>query len=131
MRQICSYLWIGKRRAQVRCNHLSLSSPPRTEYPAFAVYDTGVKQPRLTIPPASRREHQTVLFDLLRLTLLVDRDIGEIAVGDQDRLCLLAARYPGFEMDGDRGAADTNELAIDGDEVADIDRFSEVHRVDR
>ena len=69
--------------------------------------------------------------DRLRMAVLVDRDVGEIAVGHEDRLHLPAAQHPGFEMHGDRGAADANEVGVDRDEIADIDGLAKIHRLDR
>jgi hypothetical protein len=55
----------------------------------------------------------------LRLSLIVDRDVGKIAVGHQDRMCFLAAQNPGFDVDRDRGFSDPNQIGVDGNHVAD------------
>jgi hypothetical protein len=46
----------------------------------------------------SCRDRRAVALDLLGMALIVDRDVGEIAIGHQDRLHLLAARYPGLKV---------------------------------
>jgi hypothetical protein len=69
--------------------------------------------------------------DRLRAALLVDRDVGKIAVGHQDRLPVLTAQRPGLEMDRDRGPADPNQIGMHRDEVADIDGLAKIHRIDR
>src|SRR5258708_1379902 len=53
------------------------------------------------------------------MSLIVDRDVGKIAVGHQDRLHFLAAQYPGLEVDRDRGLADPRQVGVDGNHVAD------------
>src|SRR4051794_20267064 len=78
-----------------------------------------------------RRDRRSVSLDRLRMAVLVDRDIGEIAVGHEDRLQLASPQRPGFEMDGERGATDAYEVGVDRDEVADIDGLAKIHRVDR
>src|SRR5690348_13428224 len=65
------------------------------------------------------------------MALLVDRDVGEIAIGNEDRLCLLPPDHPGFEMHGDRRTTHAHQTAVHGYEVADIDGLAKIHRVDR
>jgi len=64
------------------------------------------------------------------MSLIIDRDIGEIAVGHQDRLHLLAAQHPGLEMDRDRRLADLDKIGMHGNEIADKHGFAEIHRID-
>src|SRR3984893_8005410 len=49
------------------------------------------------------RDRRIVLLDRLRMALVVDRDVSEIAVGHQNGIRLLAPQHPGFEVDGERG----------------------------
>src|ERR1700722_10291536 len=74
---------------------------------------------------------RNVLLDRLRMAGIVDRDIGEIAVGHQDRMHLLAAHDPGLDADGDRGLADPHQTGVHGNQIADEHGFSKVHRLDR
>src|ERR1700742_3689964 len=66
-----------------------------------------------------------------RAAFIVDRDIGEIAVGNEDRLHFLAPKHPGFEMHGDRGPADPHQIGVDRNQIADEHGFAEIHRLDR
>src|SRR5882724_12479723 len=79
---------------------------------------------RVTTTPrgAASRRNRAVGADCLRMAVVVDRNVRKVAVGDEDRLLFLAAQHPGFEMDGDRGAADLHNVGMHGDEIADIDR---------
>src|ERR1700688_4395057 len=71
---------------------------------------------RIAVPPSgndrnpSCRNRRLGLLDWLRMSGIVDRDVGKIAVGDQDRTRLLAAQYPSLEMDGDRGPAGPHQI---------------------
>src|SRR3977135_3884047 len=77
----------------------------------------------------SRRNRRLVVLDGLRLAVVVDRDIGKIAVGDQDRMRFLATQHPGFEMHGDRGLAGPDQIGMNRNDVADIHRFAKIYRV--
>src|SRR5688572_26701253 len=61
-----------------------------------------------------------------RLAVLVDRDVGELALCHQN-LGAVAARGPGLDPDGDRGAPDPLDLAVAGEQIADEDRQLEGH----
>ena len=80
----------------------------------------------------SGRDRCAIPLDLLRVALFVDRDVGEVAVGDQDRtssaLSLRRSTQAG-EVNRDRGSPD--HIGVHRDEVADIDRFPKIHRGDR
>ena len=70
-------------------------------------------------------------LDRLWVAVVVNRDIGEIAVGHQDRLRFPAAQHPGLEMHRHRGLADPDKIGMHGNEIADIDGLAEIHRLDR
>src|SRR5579883_1574975 len=68
-----------------------------------------------------------------RPSLLVERDVSEVALGDEDAAAprLVAADRPGLDAHGDRGPPDADEVGVDAHHVADIDRLLEGHGVDR
>src|SRR6476646_766306 len=79
----------------------------------------------------SRRNRRLIALDDLRMTLIVDRDVGKIAVGHQDRICFLATQHPGLEVDGDRGPTDPNQIGVNRDHVTDEYRLAKTHGFDR
>ena len=80
-------------------------------------------------PPISA--YGLVPHDNLRMSVIVDRDVGKIAVGYQDRIHFIAAQHPGLEVDGDRGPADPHQIGVHRNQIADKDGFAEIHGFDR
>jgi len=72
-----------------------------------------------------------ISLDMLWMALIVDRNVGKITVGHQDRLHLPAPQHPGLEVDRDRCPADPHQVGMHGNQIADEHRFSEIHGFDR
>ena len=66
-------------------------------------------------------------LDLARTMLVVERHIGERALGHQDPLGLVLAVHPRLDMHRDRSGADANKLGVKTHHVADLDRLAERH----
>ncbi len=63
------------------------------------------------------RDGRAILPDRLRMAGIVDRNIGKIAVGHQDRMHFLAAQHPGLEVDGHRGPADPHQIGVHRNQI--------------
>ena len=69
--------------------------------------------------------------DRARTIVRVERDEGEHAFGDLDLCRAEVAMRDDFDPDAHRRAADTLDLALDRNQVAQMDRRDELHRLDR
>src|ERR1700722_5705569 len=114
-------------------HHRACPGDPRLTYFPRAKQKTWMAGTSPAMPAMTKtlgRNRRATLLDDLRMSLIVDRDIGEIAVGHQDRMHLLAAQHPGLEMDRNRSLADPDQIGVHGNQIADENRLAEIHRVD-
>jgi hypothetical protein len=58
------------------------------------------------------------------MSLIIDGDVGEVAVGHQDRMHFLAAHHPGLKVNGDRGLADPDQGGMNRNQVVRLSVFS-------
>ena len=106
---------------------------------------TAEEEPRRAAPPHPRRRARrrrrrdragrlSRLFSAIdrpRAVVCVQRDEGEQAFGDLDLGRAEVAVRDDLDPDAHRRAADPLDLGIDRDQVAQVDRRDELHRLDR
>src|SRR5262245_24763455 len=68
-------------------------------------------------------------FDRARPAVIVQRHVGEVAIGDEDAADLVAPDHPRLDVYGDRRFADADQVGIDAHHVADEDRLAKRHGV--
>src|ERR1700761_2859314 len=104
--------------------HHATSSPAKAGDPVFRSASFQPRRRGMLDTPPSRGmtagtgyygqlgRDRAALIDHPWLALIVDRDVGKVTLGDQDRVGRLAAKHPCFEADGDRGPADPHQMGV-------------------
>jgi hypothetical protein len=69
--------------------------------------------------------------DGTRASVCAERDKPEFGLGYLDGSARAIALHPGFDMNIDRGFADSLDLGVNTEYVADFDRADKTHTVER
>src|SRR5512133_2605722 len=82
------------------------------------------------VPKAEGTARSSALHGL-GFSALVDRDVGERPFSHSVQRAVGVALYPSFDGDLHRRPSDGEELAVAGDDIADVHRPQKRHAIDR